>query len=197
MKSDIDIDLADRSKLLQHISHTTATMKKSSTVRRHQSGVYVTDVPYDPVNDTCSLDYLDAEERGYVKIDLLNIWLYNHVRDESHLVSLMREPDWSILNNQEIVSTMIHLSNHYETLQRMSEPVNSIPRLAMFLSVIRPGKKHLIGKTWREIAETIWIPDDTGYSYKKSHAVSYAHLVVVNMNLISENPELGKPIKFA
>jgi hypothetical protein len=196
MKSDIDIDLADRSVLLPHIEHVNASMRKTLPAKKHASGVYVTEVPYDPRTDMCSLDYLECEARGYVKLDLLNVWIYSHVRDENHLVSLMREPDWTMLRDRTIVGTLIHLANYYDLLQRMSEPVNSIPRLAMFLSVIRPGKRHLIDKTWREIAETIWLPDDTGYSYKKSHAISYAHLVAVNMNLVSENPELGKPISF-
>jgi DNA polymerase III alpha subunit len=32
----------------------------------------------------------------------------------------------------------------------------------------------------------VWDKDHTGYSFKKSHAVAYAHLVVVHMNLLEE-----------
>ena len=46
--------------------------------------------------------------------------------------------------------------------------------------------RSLIGKKWREVAETIWTADDEGYAFKKSHAVAYAHLVCVHMNLVSE-----------
>lgn len=66
----------------------------------------------------------------------------------------------------------------------MPEPIDSIPRLAMFLALIRPAKKHLIGKSWKEVAETIWDKGSDGYSFKKSHAIAYAHLVVVHMNLL-------------
>ena len=66
----------------------------------------------------------------------------------------------------------------------MPEPVDSIPRLAMFLALIRPAKKHLIGKTWREVSQTIWDRENDGYSFKKSHAIAYAQLVVVHMNLL-------------
>jgi hypothetical protein len=60
----------------------------------------------------------------------------------------------------------------------------------MFLSVIRPAKRHLIGKTWREVAETVWErPVDDGYYFKKSHAIAYANLVAVNMNLITQASE--------
>jgi hypothetical protein len=68
----------------------------------------------------------------------------------------------------------------------MPEAVNSIPRMAMFLSVIRPAKRHLIGKPWTEVASTVWDrPSDDSYYFKKSHAVAYAHLVVINMNLLN------------
>ena len=68
----------------------------------------------------------------------------------------------------------------------MPEPVDTIPRLAMFLAIIRPAKRHLIGQTWAEVAKTIWEKTEDGYQFKKSHAVAYAHLVGVNMNLICE-----------
>ena len=67
----------------------------------------------------------------------------------------------------------------------MPEPIDSIPRLAMFLAAIRPAKKHLIGLPWREVAKTIWDKGSDGYSFKKSHAIAYAQLVVVHMNLLT------------
>jgi len=181
--SDIDIDLGDRDKLLSLIEHTPASIRKNE-VKKHNTGIYVTDVPYDPISESCSLDYEVAEERGYFKLDILNVHLYNFVKDEHHLNELMKDPDWSMLNDSDIVSKLIHIGNHYNTLNKMPEPVNSIPRLAMFLAVIRPGKKHLIGRPWNEVSKTIWNKEEGVYSFKKSHAVAYAHLVVVNMNLI-------------
>jgi DNA polymerase III alpha subunit len=37
-----------------------------------------------------------------------------------------------------------------------------------------------------ELSKTIWYKNNDGYSFKKSHAVAYAHLVVVHMNLLEE-----------
>jgi hypothetical protein len=189
--SDVDIDFGDRADILQHLVTTPAAIRTTKQTRRHGSGVHVTDVPYDPIENMAAIDYHAAEERGYVKLDFLNVWIYKLVRDEAHLVELMREPDWSKLQNREFFDKLIQIGNsyHYETFIKLSEPVNSIPRLAMFISLIRPGKKHLIGKTWREIAETIWDRDEEGYSFKRSHAVAYAHLVAVHMNLLAENPD--------
>jgi hypothetical protein len=185
--SDVDIDFGDRDKLLQLIKHTPAAMRNANPIRKHNTGVYVTDIPYDPVNDMAAIDYVEAEKRGYFKLDLLNVHVYSQVRDEMHLVELMREPNWDNLKNKDFVEKLIHLGNHYYSLEKMPERVNSIPRLAMFLAVIRPAKKHLIGKTWKEVSETIWDKGSDGYSFKKSHAIAYAQLVVVHMNLLTQS----------
>jgi hypothetical protein len=184
--SDIDIDFADRTKILEHIQHIPAAMRNVDPIRKHASGVYVTDIPYDAINDMANIDYSIAEKRGYLKLDLLNVHVYNNVRDEQHLIELMREPDWDKLNDRIFVEKLIHLSNHYASIKRMPEPINSIPRLAMFLAIIRPGKKHLVGKYWKEVAESVWDKSSDGYTFKKSHSIGYAHLVVVHMNILSE-----------
>jgi hypothetical protein len=184
--SDIDIDFGSRDDLLKLIKHTPAAMRNVKPIRKHSTGVYVTDIPYDPVNDMASIDYSTAEKRGYFKLDLLNVHVYSQVRDETHLIELMKEPDWSKLADPTFVEKLIHLTNQYYNLQKMPEPVNSIPRLAMFLALIRPAKRHLIGKSWKEVSMTIWDKGDDGYSFKKSHSLSYSQLVVVHMNLLCE-----------
>lgn len=184
--SDIDIDFGSRDDLLKLIPHTRAAMRNVNPIRHHATGVYITEVPYDPIRDIASIDYSDAEKRGYFKLDLLNVHVYNHVRDETHLVELMREPNWDKLNDIKFVEQLIHLNNQHYNLVKMPESVNSIPRLAMFLAVIRPGKKHLIGQTWSEVAKTVWDKNDDGYVFKKAHAIAYAQLVVVHMNLLEE-----------
>lgn len=186
-QSDIDIDLADRSLLLNQIQHIPAAMRKVTPIRKHPTGVYVTDIPVDSVNDMSSLDYAEAEQRGYFKLDLLNVHVYEQVKNEEHLLELMQEPDWDNLKNKDFVEKLIHLNNQYDTLRKMPEPVDSIPRLAMFLAVIRPAKRHLIGKSWKEINKTVWDKDPGGYSFKRSHAIAYAHLVVVHMNLLKDS----------
>ena len=182
--SDIDIDLGDRDKLLAVIKHIPASMRNVDPVRKHPTGVYITEIPYDPVYDMAALHYVDAEKRGYFKLDLLNVHVYNQVQSEEHLVELMSDPDWSVLKDRSIVEQLIHLGNSYDLIQRMPEPIDSIPRLAMFLAAIRPAKRHLIGRTWKDVNETVWDKDQTGYSFKRSHAVAYAQLVVVHMNLL-------------
>lgn len=187
-KSDIDIDVANRDAALALLQHTDAIIARDNKITKHNTGVYFTDIPVDPATGRASIDYEVAEQRGYIKLDILNVGLYQQVKSEQHLQSLLKqEPLWDLLTDAEFCSKLIHIGSHHDTLTRMPEPVNSIPRLAMFLAVIRPAKRHLIGKPWQEVAKTVWDrPADDSYYFKKAHAVGYAHLVVVNMNLICE-----------
>jgi hypothetical protein len=183
---DVDIDLANRDLVLQHIKYIPASMRKVTPVRKHASGVHICSIPYDPVNDIAAISYEEAEKRGYFKLDLLNMYVYEKVRDEKHLLDLMREPDWQILTKRDLVEKLVHLNGQYDIMKRMPEPIDSIPRLAMFLAVIRPGKRHLIGETWKKVNETVWDRGTDGYTFRKSHAIAYAHLVAIHMNLLTE-----------
>ena len=69
MSADIDIDFADRSLVLKLIDHIPAMQRVDNTVRKHNSGVYVTDIPVDPVHGCAAIDYGAADQRGYFKID--------------------------------------------------------------------------------------------------------------------------------
>ena len=186
--SDIDIDVGDRDQALALLKYTTASIIKDGKNTKHNTGVYFTNIPDDPFTGRASLDYEAAEERGYIKVDVLNVGLYKQIKNEEHLQQLMQqEPAWDQLYNPEFCAKLIHIGAHYDTLIKMPEAVNSIPRLAMFLAVIRPAKRHLIGKNWTEVAKSVWEkPEDNGYYFKKSHAVAYANLVAININLISE-----------
>lgn len=185
---DIDIDFADRTQLLKHVSGIGARLENGN---KHNTGVYFTNIPQ-AHDGLATIDHKRAEELGYFKLDLLNVGVYESIRNELHLVELMQEPNWDRLYDPEFFEQLIHVGKHYDTMQRMPEPVNSIPRMAMFLAVIRPAKRHLIGKTWTEVSKTIW--DKAGqdsYSFKKSHSVAYAQLVAVHMNILEE-ADVGK-----
>ena len=191
-KSDIDIDFGDRTQALDLLKHIPASILRDGNLIKHNTGVYVTDIPQDPFTGMASIDYESAEDRGYTKLDFLNVSLYTQIKSESHLQELIaQEPEWDRLYDPEFCAKLIHIGNHYETLIRMPEAVNTIPRMAMLLAVIRPAKRHLIGKSWKEVAETVWDKQDEGYAFKKSHAVAYAHLVAVNMNLLTNLANQG------
>jgi hypothetical protein len=187
-KSDVDIDFGDRTRALALLKHTPAAIIRDGKLIKHNTGIYVTDVPEDPFTCIASIDHKVAEDRGYAKLDFLNVSLYTQIKSEQHLQELLAiEPDWAALYDPEFCAKLIHIGAHYDTLIKMPEAVNTIPRMAMFLALIRPAKRHLIGKPWKEVAETVWDkPTDDSYYFKKSHAVAYAHLVVVNMGLLAQ-----------
>ena len=182
---DIDIDFGDRDAVLKLIQHTPASILRDGVMVKHNTGVYVNPIPQDPFTGHSAIDYETAEEMGYVKLDLLNVHVYNQIRDEAHLEELIhREPYWGMLHHREFVEQLIHLNNHYDTVQRHFP--DTLEKLAMILAIIRPAKRHLIGKTWREINAEVWTKPDEGYYFKKAHAFGYAQLVWVHMNLLCE-----------
>jgi hypothetical protein len=60
----------------------------------------------------------------------------------------------------------------------------------MFLALLRPGKKHLIPvceeKGFQAIDQEIWVKTEDAYFFKKAHAIAYAHVIVVQLNLLCE-----------
>ena len=187
MSADIDIDFANRDDILKLIKHTPARQLQDGQVRRHNSGVYVTDIPYDPVNRCAAIDYETAEQRGYFKIDFLNMTVYQHIRDQAHYQQLLdTEPDWRRLwTDSAWAQQLVHVGNYTDLLKKMQP--DSITRMAAFIAVIRPGKAHLQGRPWQEVFATVWDGDNSqGFTFKKSHSISYAMLVKLHMNLLSQ-----------
>jgi len=184
---DIDIDTPNREAILDLFKHVAASMEQNGGRRRHNTGVYFHDVPINPWDGDCSVDYKQAEEYGFFKIDLLNIHIYQGVYSEEHLTRLMnQEPIWELLEHHEFCNELFQLSGHHMVCKIM-KPKN-IEQLAAVLAMIRPAKRYLIGKPWDTVMDRIW-QSETGdeYHWKKSHAFSYAFAVVVHMNLICES----------
>ena len=187
MSADIDIDLADRDQLLKLIQATPARQLHQGQVRRHNSGIYVTDIPYDPVNACAAIDYEQAEQLGYFKIDLLNMSVYQLIKTPEHYQTMLAAtPPWQQLwTDTGWASQLVHVGNYTELLKTMRP--DSIPRMAAFISIIRPGKAHLQNRPWAEVFESVWDGDDSrGFVFKQSHAISYAALVALHMNLLNQ-----------
>ena len=188
---DIDIDFLDRSQALDVIKHIKASRRDNSKLVAHNTGIYLQTIPCDPVNNLSGIDYKEAEERGYFKIDFLNVNIYKGIRDEAHLAQLMEtEPLWDLLEQEDFSNLLFHVNGHGSILRQMKP--TSILQLAAVLAMIRPAKRHLIGESWTTVMETIWTkPEDGEYYFKKAHAVAYAMAVVVQMNLICEGISYG------
>ena len=185
---DIDIDFPDREIALSALQHVTAVISgKDGSLKKHNTGVYCHSIPYNPITGFSTIDYKTADVRGYFKIDFLNVSVYNSIKDEAHLIRLMEtEPLWDLLEQDEFTNLLFHVNGHGDILRAM-KPKN-IEQLAAVLAMIRPAKKYLIGKTWNEVMKEIWVkPENDDYYFKKSHAVAYAQVIAVQMNLICES----------
>tara|TARA_B100001287_G_scaffold263867_1_gene255147 strand:+ start:2043 stop:2624 length:582 start_codon:yes stop_codon:yes gene_type:complete len=186
VKTDIDIDTKNRNDLLSLIKHIPAGIVKDNVIKKHNTGVYVTDVPKDPLQGVSSIDYAEAEDRGYFKLDILNVSIYEDVKDEDHLLKLISaEPDWSLLEHKEIVEQLFHVHNHFDIVNKLKP--KSVEDLAAVLAIIRPAKRNLLNESWTTIKEKVWEkPQDGTYFFKKSHAVGYALAIVLQLNLLIE-----------
>jgi len=180
---DIDIDFADRTQILDVLKHIDARL---DTDKKHNTGVYVQSIPHNPITGLSTIDYKSAEDRGYFKIDFLNVSVYEGVKSKQHLTELLEtEPIWDLLLEDDFVNKLFHVNGHSGILRQMAP--KSIEQLAAILAMIRPAKRYLIGKDWTTVMTEIWIkPENDDYFFKKAHAVAYAHVIVVQMNLICE-----------
>ena len=183
---DIDIDFADRTKAPALFKHATAAIEDNGTFKKHNTGVYCTSIPYNPLTGLSTIDYKQAEDRGYFKIDFLNVGVYEGVNNKEHLKKLLEtEPLWDLLLEDEFTQNLFHVNGHGSIL-RQSKP-RSIEQLAAVLAMIRPAKRYLIGKDWTTVMTEVWTkPENDEYFFKKSHATAYAVAIVVQMNLICE-----------
>ena len=191
MSFDVDIDFADREQILKVVKHTAAMQRDDNKERKHNTGVYFHHVPTNPFTGLCTLDYKQAENANWFKIDLLNVGIYNNFTSNEQIDDLLdKEPMWELLEHRDVIQQLFHIHNHSDTVIRMKP--RSIEQLAMVLAVIRPGKKHLIGRSWAEIEQEVWTKTEDVYSFKKSHAVGYAAAIALQLNQLVYGIDSGK-----
>ena len=185
---DVDIDFANRSIILEKLQHRVATLPNG---KKHNTGIYPTEIPHNPVTNEATIDYKEADSRGYFKLDFLNVSIYQDVRSEEHLDYLLNTtPLWDLLEHQDFSDQVFHLNGHSDILRKLKP--KTVEQLAATLAIIRPAKRHLLDSDWETILNEVWVkPDNDQYFFKKSHSFSYAMAVIVHMNLICEKLSYG------
>lgn len=186
VNTDIDIDVADRNKLLTLIKHTPATINEKNKMRKHNTGVYFHKIPMNPFNGLSTIDYKKAEELGYFKLDILNVSIYRNIATKEQLDEMLTmEPMWELLEHKEVVEQLFHVHNHFDIVNTLKP--KSIEQLAAVLAIIRPAKRHLLRQNWNEIDENVWKrPQGDEYYFKKAHAFAYAHAIVLQLNMLTK-----------
>ena len=176
--TDVDIDVADRDKVLELFKHIPAKLTDN---KKHKTGIYFHNVPVDYLNDTCAIDYKHADDIGFFKLDVINNSAYKDIDSNKLDELILKNPNWELLLDPKIVSKLFHVHDHLDILQKLRP--RSVEQLAAVLAIIRPAKRHLSNHNWNKILKEVWIkPTDGTYYFKKSHAISYAILIVMQLN---------------
>ena len=185
VNTDIDIDTANRDKLLTILKGSPAMIARDNKQVKHNTGVYFHEIPAHPFTGLSTIDHKEAQAMGYFKIDILNVGLYKDIKTTAELDNLMSvEPMWELLEHQEVVEKCFHIHKHFNIVKQMKP--TSIGQLAAVLAVIRPAKRHLIGKDWDTINKDVWVrPITDEYFFKKAHAHAYAVAIVLQLNMLA------------
>ena len=84
------------------------------------------------------------------------------------------------------VLKLFQLAKHYDLLQQIKP--SSVEEIADVLALIRPGKSTLLGLYLKDkvVARKMLYLSSEDFSFKRSHAISYALVVVLQLHLIEE-----------
>ena len=188
IQTDVDIDVFGRDNILNGLECIFARIdREGGKFDKHNTGVYFQNIPRDPITNISTLDHHVAKDYGYFKIDFLNVNMYENVRSEEHLLKLMNtEPPWDFFEYLEITDQLFHLNGHSNLLIKYKP--KSVEDLAMILAIVRPAKAYLQQESWDTIRKEVWVKDsdDESYFFKRSHSISYALAIIVNLNLLIE-----------
>ena len=183
---DIDIDVSDNKHVRTLLPRTVrASIVENKDLKPHIVGLYFQNIPVDTLTGVAAIPHNYAEEYGYNKIDILNLsFLENFTNKKQIRTLLSKEPDWSLLLDDEVIDKLFHLSKHAQTLKAIAP--KSVEELADVLALIRPNKKHLIAKyniNRESIRKELYKKTDAS-DLRKSHAIPYALLIVLQLHLI-------------
>lgn len=188
---DIDVSNSTREDILNKLKHIPASKINDFGIYPHNVGVYFCDIPQDKITGLASIDYKSAEEDyGFFKIDLLHNTVYDKFSTRKEVEdSINKGPNWNLLKNPLIVKQLPHINNYSEMILGLPN-ITSVEELAEFIAIIRPAKKYLIDDVkkngWKSIEDKIWIKEDNGFQFKKSHSIAYALSIVSCLNTLEK-----------
>lgn len=189
MKFDVDIDTPTKfnpKKLFP--LWTRAALIKDEKISQHPCGYYPQSIYKDELTQLSAIPYEQAEELGFFKVDFLHLSIYDHFQSKEEITELLKiEPNWNLLLDKNNVVKLFQLSKHYDLLIKL-QPKN-IEDLADAIALIRPGKYNLVPLyvKQKDIIRKILYEQTDEFSFKRSHAIAYAHVIVLQLHLIELN----------
>lgn len=185
---DVDIDVCSDVDRASIGVRAIVYNEENKKILPHPSGVYLENVPVDLMTGFASFDYKHGDSLGYFKVDILTNTSYDPFKSKEELLECMeQEPSWELLHKREVVERLPHISKHFDMLRKVSP--TSVETLADCLALIRPGKAHLVDE-YLESPDTVrhrlYTRPKEGIYFKKSHAVSYALMIVCVLNKVHD-----------
>lgn len=185
---DIDIDISSKFKPGNIFPIIHASTVEKGELKKHIVGVYFQTIPIDHVTGLSAIPYKEADSQGFFKIDMLNLSILDIFESKSEINHLLRkEPDWSLLQKPEVVEKLFHLARHFDIVDRIKP--KSVNDLADCLAIIRPNKIGLLDKYVKNkssVIKELYTKRDPS-DLRKSHAIPYALLIVLQLHLIKAN----------
>lgn len=186
---DVDIDVKPSLDRTKYGTRATVYNEDSERITPHPSGVYIEPVPVDALTGNAAFDYKRGDEVGFNKVDMLSNTSYLLFKSKNDLLdSIAAEPDWDFMMRPDVFSKLPHIANHRDLVIKVRP--RSIMELADCLALIRPGKVSLLDQYIknRELTRrNLYRRPKDGVFFKKSHAVSYAVMIVAVANKIKES----------
>jgi DNA polymerase III alpha subunit len=187
---DVDIDFKTNFNPLEYFKEgVRASQENKGNLQPHTAGIYFQKIPKDKISGLAAIPYQEAEELGYFKFDMLHLSLLDDFESKEEIRELLKiEPDWSLLEKQEVVEKLFQIHRQFDVVNIIKP--KSIEDLCDCVAIYRPGKKHLI-RHYNEdrefVRKELWKrPDDPEkYYFKRSHALAYAMNIVLQLHLIS------------
>jgi hypothetical protein len=183
---DVDIDVFTSIERERYGIRAIIYDSDNQRITPHPCGVYFPDcgIPIDKETDMASLDYKQAEDIGFMKVDLLSNTVYDgFVNKQEVLDALHADVDWSRFREYDFVKSLPQLSEHVELV--MDIKPESIDDLADILALIRPAKRQFIDDykvNKDEVRKKLYIKTGKGIMFKKSHAYAYAAMLICFIN---------------
>lgn len=188
---DIDIDLQTKFKPTEYFDNATvASMLSKDELVKHPCGAYFQNIAQDPTTQLAAIPYKEAQQLGYFKIDFLHLSVLDDFTSKEEIRALMKvAPDWDLLLDEEQVSKLFHIKNHFDLINRI-RPTN-VHELGDAIALIRPGRKHLLDKYMQDKEfvrdHMLYVKNaDDEYSFKRSHSIAYAFNIILQLHLITQ-----------
>lgn len=191
---DIDIDIApevDIEALFPNVIR--ASRIEDGELKKHNVGYHFQDIAVDPITGLAAIPAKpdkpvnQLEEHGYTKIDMLPVNLLRHFESKEEMLELQKkEPDWSMLLDEAVVSQLFHLGKHFHVVSRVKP--RSVVALADVFALIRPNKIKMLDKYLSnpdKHREELFTKEDPS-DMRRAHALPYALLIVLQLHLIKE-----------